>query len=314
MQRKYLSGVKLLFALVLAFACAPSGAEVAVAEHVFRGGSAADREKYIALGYGRSYPDDPAWKARAYELSTAGRVFAIWLPGRMDPSGEVWKSRAGMIKPSRANWFQDGFIDLIIGGRPASDFPAEPVSVVSGDDRGSVSIKWLHPEAEVEMEFSLLSGDDKLLVRTTVTPESAIPSYAIRLIAYPGSYGGGYGPGREHRDREAATPERVIQRPASEDNLGHSTLALEPGEPWVLFYDKNFDVGEGQGEGPCAVMFSPDEASRAVVSVRNYECILTLSYPGTDGPSVSHLLLWDFSGMSNQSALEYMQSLDFVHE
>ena len=135
----------------------------------------------------------------------------------------------------------------------------------------------------------------------------------MHLTAYPSSSVGGYAAGLETRNREGLTAKRTLSRQEREDKTGGIMVNLEKDEPWVLFYDKYFDVAENRGEGPCAALFSPKEAITATANITNYPCILKISYPADNKPVSSHIVLWDFNGMTNQAAAEYMKALEIQH-
>ncbi len=299
--------------VVIMFAYAgAAGAVVTVEQHLFRGGNEEDRAEYFAQdigfwGSGR-YPEESEFKSRLYKLRTGSTYYALWCLGKVDKDSGDWKTSVGMPKPGRANWHTNGFYSVIINGEAAQDYKAA-VEDVSGGEKGMVKISWDHPDAVVRAEFTLLDGDDKLIITTNVEPKRRIPGYEVRLLAYPSSLAGGYDRGLAVRDREGLTAKRVLEREEREDNTGLINTDLEKDEPWVLFYDNHFDVAQTRGEGPCAALFSPEEVTAARVSVHTYHCRLMLNYPAADSPVSSHIAVWDFHGMTNHEAKEYMKNI-----
>ena len=256
------------------------------------------------------YPEDKTYLGRLVRLSSGTTDYVFYCPGKVDPAAGTWVAQLGLCAPSKANWYSNGFLDVVVNGKPARGFPASIVRA-DGGERGTFSFAWEHPDARVTAEFALLPDDDKLLLRTTLEPRGEIPHYEIRLLCYPGSIRGGFEPDKMKRKREACTATRVLERPEREDNSGHVSAALTPDEPWVLLYDRHFDIAQCRGEGPCAVCYDPGEVEKATVSVENYSCRAVFRYPGR--LLVSHLVLWDLNGLSNRAARRYMESLEVLH-
>jgi len=316
MRKKYnlkCSRIIVSVAIVATFLATSLFAEVNVKEYTFRGGNESDRAEYFAQikdvqlwGSGK-YPEDTSFMGKMFKMSTANIKFVLWCPGRIDPVTNEWRSAVGMVKPSKANWYTNSFYNVRISGKNGSDYKTVIEEVKGGEDKGVVKINWHHPDALVTVKFILLDGDDKLLAETKIQPKTDIKGYQIYLVCYPSSMAGGWKPGLKIRDREALTNKRIIKRPKKEDNKGYISVMLEKDEPWVLFYDKYFDVANNRGEGPCAVLYSPKEVNKVKLTVENYSCEIFLDYPAS---TISHLMLWDFHGMTNQAAAEYMRNLE----
>jgi len=297
--------------LALALSCGAACAQVEVETMVLRGANKRDREAYFGQsirfwGTGK-YPDDPSFLAHLIRMSSGRADFVLWRRGKTDPATGAWLACLGMCRPSSANWYQNGFYDVVINGRKATASKTEAVEAEGGAE-GRVAIAWDHPDARVVLAITLLADDDKLLLETVLEPRAEFAEYQIRLLCYPSCMKGGYRPGLMLRKREACTPTRALVRPENPSNTGAVKAELTPDEPWVLFYDNYFDPGLNRGDGPCAACWHPGEAKRAAVSVGNYNCDLTLTYP-RDVAS-THLVLWDFGGTSNRAAKAYMGSLE----
>ena len=293
---------------------ASTAGEVAVRVVHLPGGTEEGRRAYLAQpirfwGSGQ-YPEDTAFLGRIVRLSSGTTDYVFNCPGKVDSVTGKWLAQVGLCAPSKANWYSNGFLDVVINGKSARDFPAEIVRA-EGGEKGTVTFAWEHPDARVIAEFALLPNDDKLLLEIKLEPRTELPHYEVRPICYPGSIRGGFKPDKMKRKREARTHTRVFERPEREDNGGHVSAVLGPDEPWVLFYDRHFDVAQCRGEGPCAVCYHPDEVETATVSIENYSCRAVLRYPGR--VLSSHLVLWDLNGMSNHAGRRYMESLEVLH-
>jgi hypothetical protein len=298
-------------ALMLIVPLDRAAAAVSVNRLTLRGGNTEDRAAYLrqpARFWGSSkYPDNTDFLGELVTLSNERMSFQLWCPGTRDPNKQAWTTGLGMPGPSKANWYANGFLDVVIDKVGLAKCPAA-IDNVSGGEQGTLDMHWIHPEGTVRVRLTLLAGDDKLLVTVALETPGDSPAYRVELRCYPGSIQGGFAPDKLLRDRHAETAGRILERPEQQDNSGHLKAELTRDEPWILFYDKYFDPAEGRGEGPCALCYHPAEVSAATVSVENYACWARLDYPA--GTDMSHLVLWDFCGVGNSDARRYMHALN----
>jgi len=299
-----------LILILLAASLPPAAAEVSVRQWTFRGGDAEGRAAYFAQshrfwGTGQ-YPTDPAFLGKMVTMSTGMTKFLLWCRGKVEARTGEWRSSIGMGRPSKANWFQNSFYIVRIDGERCIDYRTE-LGEVRGGEKGTCVVTWHHPKAVITSTFTILDDDDKLLVQTNVAPQASFKRYRVELVCYPSSLAGGYDRGLKTRDREASTAHRILKRPKRDDNKGYVNATLTRDESWVLFYDRYYDVARNRGEGPCAVAYSTAEAIQANVSVTNYGCTLALEYPASQ--QTSHLVLWDFNGLPNAEAQDYLRYL-----
>jgi hypothetical protein len=289
------------------------GARAQVTANVwtFRGANTDDRRAYFAQpvrfwGSGK-YPDDPATLSRLVVLSSGRTAYGLWVQGKTDAKTGAWHAAMGMCLPSKANWYSNGFLDVLIDGKNLTGCPTEFLGAQGGKE-GTAQVRWKHPAGNIQAELQLLPGDDKLLMRVSVSPNGEACPYTVALRCYPGSIRGGFKPDRLRRKREALTAKRVLVRPEWEDNNGYIKTDLAKDEPWVLFYDQFFDVGDNRGEGPCAVCYHPGEVTKSSAVVENYGCFARFEYPA--GRRDAHIVLWDLRDMSNAAARDYMHALE----
>lgn len=285
-------------------------AEVSVKQWVFKGADAESRTAYFAQahrfwGTGQ-YPADPAFLGKMVTMSTGKTEFLLWCTGKVDPATSKWISSIGMGKPSKANWYGNSFYSMRIDGKDSNQCPTE-LGEVAGGEKGSVTLVWRHPSARIAATFTLLDADDKLLVETKIEPRSTFKTYQVKLTCYPSSMAGGFTAGLATRDREGLSAKRALVRGNRAENRGYVNVTLAKDEPWVLFFDKHYDRALNRGEGPCAAAYSVKEATKALASVQNYSCHLTLTYPSS--VTASHVILWDFKGMTNETAKGYVEDL-----
>ena len=306
MRRRYVSAMTSL-AVVVAVA-ASLRAEVSVKQWVFRGGDPKGRAAHLALKKrfwaSGKYPADPALLSKMVALSTGKTEFLLWFRGKVD-AANTWRATVGMGRPSNVNWYQNDFYEVHIGRKAGHQFKTELVEAKGGEE-GVVTCRWSHDAGVITTRFVLRDGDDKLLIETRVAAKGKAKRYTVKLIAYPSSAAGGYSRGLKTRDREALTPKRTLRRPAKKENRGYVNATLTKDEPWVLLYDKHYDRDLNRGDGPCAMAYPPRQATSARVSVQNYGCFVWLAYPVN---SPSHIAVWDFKGLGNKAAMEYMKAL-----
>ena len=230
-----------------------------------------------------------------------------WTAVRMDSGRKVLGVRCNGkqvgLGPGSENWYGNGFLLTAVGGVKSSAHPATMSVVERGPEKGVVKVAWDMPGGLVAALLELRSGDDKLLL-TVKLPEAKRRS--VQLLCYPSSFAGGYRQGRTIRRRHSFTATR-------DSTLGEKhdlNTTLTEDEPWVLFADDHFDVAHSRGVGPCAALYFPHEVSNATAATGNYACYLTL-VPKPDVAAL-HIVLWDFTGVTNADALEYMRAIELV--
>lgn len=197
----------------------------------------------------------------------------------------------GMPAPSAENWYHSGFLFIAVNGHDLGTVPLSSMVASEQGRRGMVDMVWHHPVASVRARFAGLCGDDKLMVEIAVEPRQDIRSITVQARCYPSFFTAWH-----HRKgaRRVKTPSKLIQE--------GQTVALEPSANWwLLYYDEVFDVAKGEGVGPCAMAFLPDEAEAVKVRVGDYAVDTTIRY----GSSVRRIRLafWDMKGSTNADAL-----------
>ena len=266
----------------------------------------AGRSSYMALpfriwGSGKYLPD-PAQRISIILLSNSCSSYALQLSGKETPDGR-WLAALGMPYPSKANWYAQSFFTFQCGSVKSAHCQVEIMDCQSGQERGMLRLRYRKDDFAAKVEVTLLENDNKLLFAMHLeSVPSGIENYSLDFLCYPSSYGGGFDAGKELRDREVKTSVRTL--PCDKTSL------LEKEEDWLCFYDKYYDLALNRGDGPCAVLFNPQQVQRAEARISNYACSLRLNLPVSQS---AFLMLWDFNGWSNRSALEYMQALKISH-
>ncbi|MDD5706421.1 MAG: hypothetical protein PHR35_10870 [Kiritimatiellae bacterium] len=190
----------------------------------------------------------------------------------------------------------------------------------ANEETGGVEVRWDNYSATTCVRFTAQAQEARLAVDVKVLPKVKTDCLSLYLRCYPNAYAGGNA-GAALRRRRILTPNRDVA--ATSNSL--QTIVLQKEEPWVVYYDVNFDkdqshaVSEGArwtGAGPCALAYDVRQTTQAVVRLANYHIDTVLSYP----PAVRemNLMLWDFGAgpgaKNNRDALNYFKSLKIRKE
>ena len=173
-----------------------------------------------------------------------------------DPAAAVpGEGYIGMSRPVAANWYAGGFFDLKLNGQTIG---TRMVSVFAGHasgDRGYVDYVFDDPQAIVRVRMVGLAGGDCLHAQVLLEPRVEIEEVSLALRCYPSGFI--TGPTRYvlTASRDLATGERV-------------SLDLKE-EWWLNCYDSTRGQGAA-GDGPCSVLWLPDQTQGAMVNVGRY--------------------------------------------
>lgn len=279
-------------------------ADVKVNNLELKGADEASRKAYMAQpvrlwGTGQ-YSTDPQQRVNLISLSNSKTAFILKLDGKVNDKNELTAS-LGMMSPSVANWYANGFFNFDVGGMTEKNTSVKIADIKSSPELGSVALLYTGPDFKAELTVSLAENDDKLMIEFKPEHKSSqARHYRVGLLCYPSSLGGGYQAGLKVRQREGMIPSGTLP---CKDNFA----TLNPLAPWVLFYDRHFDVKNNRGEGPCAVLFNSKDAARQDLLIGNYSCEMNIWYPME---RTAQFILWDFHNWSNESAQNYMKELE----
>ncbi|NLF92641.1 MAG: hypothetical protein GX564_02040 [Oligosphaeraceae bacterium] len=235
--------------------------------------------------WGRNqYPVKPGERGTVLTLANPRVKYAFMLLGREDADG-AWFPAVGMPKPSKANWSSTGFFEF-----QAGDLHSRRCSVAIGEGQDdAIVLLYRSSDFQAEARWQLLPDDDRLFFTF-----AANRPYTLHFTTYPSSYGGSWSAGQKLRQRFAVTPTRT---------LAEGKHPLQAAEYYVFLAYHYFDPAQNRGEGPCALLYHPGQ-SRAEVLVQNYSCRISLS-----GSGRCAAVLFDFHGLANTAALEYLRAL-----
>jgi hypothetical protein len=234
-------------------------------------------------------------------LDSGIRCYTLKYSACVDPSHPgvraLEEGYVGMPTPTVANWYHSGFFFIRVNGQEVGELPLLDMRATERGPRGGCHLVWETPDARVRLQFLLAPGSERLLCQVTCTPKQdrRVESIEILLRCYP-SFFTAYN--KRQGDRTLITPRTEGHEP--------STVTLEPAaDTWLLYQDTVFDVAKGEGDGPCAMLFLPDEVAAGTVELTNYPVNTTLkAAPGTQR---LRFAFWDFAGRTNAEALAFLR-------
>ncbi len=193
-------------------------------------------------------------------------------------------SGLGMPAPSNRNWYDAGFIDVLVDGHSLDETRAT-FEQVGNRVRGT----WKTTGATVILTLQL-RPDAGLAIHGRVLPGTASkpPSIVVKLWCIPsaGSW--------NDMDKWIATATRTVQHTRS--------VRLDPvREPWIIFYDKTYDIPHLHAEGPAGLLLDPDAVEHAAINLASY--VVETAIHLKPGARTFRLAVWDFHGSRNADIL-----------
>ena len=202
----------------------------------------------------------------------------------------------GMTSPSAANWFYQGFLNIIVDGRDIGTTPLSSMLVSESQKRAIVDMVWHDEAADVRLRFLALPQHDNLFAEIALEPKQEIKSLQLYLKCYPSYF-------TAYNHREGA---RRIQTPAALLVPDQSVTLPAKDNWWCVYYDRIFDVAKGEGDGPCGLLLLPEEVKTLTLDVGGYMIGTRITYPAA--ARRIRLALWDFTGKTNASVLARMKT------
>jgi len=249
--------------------------------------------------------DNPTATNVAVVFTNRCKTIAIRYAGREAEDQEGVRRFCGNFGwvPPNCNWYHDGFFRVTLNEDQGLRYRFRLLETESGAE-GRARFVAEMPDARVVVAFSLLPGDDKLRLDLELQPNvgKEIESASVFFGCYPSDFAVHH---PQTRRRAMLTSKRKLLNPGPKGAPSGATLTAE--EPWVLFYDRHYDVAYGRGHGPCALAY---DVSRCTATARcgSYHCVVGANLrPGVRRIS---FVLWDLSGVGNADAIEYMKSLE----
>ncbi len=229
----------------------------------------------------------------------------------------LFSSGLGMDKPASENWAEGGFFDLTLDGVSLCDSRAAFSVFGAGEETGGLEVVWNNERATTSVRITAQSQEVRLLVEARVALKVAPGKVAMHFRCYPNTHAGNAA-GASLRERHLCTARRDV---AMKHGQPAQALALAPSEPWMIYYDAAFDLGQTRaaagnggswtGTGPCALAYDVNDVHQVTVFLTNYHIDTMLTYPA-DAPSM-RVLLWDFARGSgarrNREVIEMFKSV-----
>lgn len=242
-------------------------------------------------------PDHPGHLFREQEARfNLGRVgYTIVYKACVDPAHEgkvaPLEGYIGMPAPASSNWYHSGFLFISLNGRDIGTTPLNAMLVAERGARAILDMVWEDEVANVRARFLGLPDRDHLYCEIALEPKQDITSITVELRAYPSFF-------TSWHKRDGA---RRIQTPATLIEQG-APVTVPAADNWsAVYYDEIFDVARGEGEGPCAMLLVPDEATDIAFTPGSYAVNTRISF----APEARRLrfAFWDFKGLPNAEAL-----------
>lgn len=244
---------------------------------------------------------DHKFEERSIVLDSGTRCYTLKYCACVDPSHPgvraLEEGYIGMPTPTPANWYHSGFFFVRVNGQEVGELPLLDMRATEFGARGACHMVWETPDALVRVQFLLPSASERLLSQVTCTPKEGrdVESIEVLLRCYPSFFTSHH---RRQGDRTLITPRTESHEPAA--------VPLEPAaDTWLLYQDGVFDPARGEGDGPCAMMFLPDQIAGGTVQLTSYPVNTTLK--ALPGVRRLRFAFWDFSGRTNAEALALLR-------
>ena len=200
----------------------------------------------------------------------------------------------GMPGPHACNWYHSGFLFVILNGQDIGPMPLSSMAAAETGKRAIVDMVWHHEIADVRVRFVGLPGEDHLCCEIALEPKQEIKTLDVRLLCYPSFFTAAYG---RNGARRIKTPVTLV--------LQDKQATLPAAESWwACYYDEVFDVANNEGDGPCAMMFAPEEADKISFNCGDYGVTTAISYKPT--ARKLRFAFWDFVKRTNADVLATM--------
>ncbi|OGV73213.1 MAG: hypothetical protein A3K19_30465 [Lentisphaerae bacterium RIFOXYB12_FULL_65_16] len=238
------------------------------------------------------------YENRTITLKTGDTLFSLHYRACVDEShGDrvgIVEGYLGMPQPSNENWYGGGFFRLALNGEDVGSYRLVDVCVSEQGERGQCEWVWETPAATVRLRFLLEAGANHLKAEAVWQPKVEITKASISLLCYPSFFTSWH---KRKGERRVITPRT--------DQPEGKPFDLVPAEDTYLFYcDRIFDVANGEGKGPCAVLFRPEDTQAGKVSVGGYGTTTDLEVK--PGVTQVRMAFWDFTGKTNTAAQAWL--------
>jgi len=196
----------------------------------------------------------------------------------------------GMTAPSNRNWYDAGFIDVLVNGKSLDAF-TPTFERVSGAQGEELVATWETDAGSLALRFGIWEGGLRI---TGQWAGDAAAKLSLRLFTIPGAGWGSW----TDMDKFVTTPSATTP---------HGTpVKLQPGERWLFLADKTYDIPHEHAEGPCAVLFG-DPIPAVQCDNGTYVVQIDGDYP--PGTKEFRLAVWDLHSLKNDEGLQTLQEI-----
>ena len=254
--------------------------------------------------------DDSGWKQtksgiwyRLIMIKTNNVDYGFQFLSKEEPEPEgTTLIGIGVRYPTKRGWYENGFVNIYLGEESIFGHTAKiDLNLV----KGIIEVCWDVEGESIKMLFTAEDNSDNFSLE--IKNELKIKNIPIRVefCCYPGDY---KKKEPDKRDRWIATAKRQISH--GEGPTSKRTVTLDPEEEyWIFYYDKKLDpIKLGKWSATCGLLYSPDEPEKVEVEIWNYPIKTRFYYPAR--VKSMHYVLWEFAGISNSQAMEYMKKLE----
>lgn len=213
-----------------------------------------------------------------------------------DPKVVPLEGYIGMPLPASCNWYHSGFLRILLDGEDIGQYPLADFAALDSGERGLCRMVWDYPGGRVRVSFVLEADGRCLKTQILLAPNQPPTSISLALNCYPSFF-------TSHYKRQGA---RRILTPATEVKEGATANVPAADNWWALYQDEVFDVARGEGEGPCALLLMPAQADEVHFAPGGYAVPTTITFKPDQRDL--RLAFWDFKGLTNAEALEYLKA------
>lgn len=217
----------------------------------------------------------------------------------------------GLPEPTPVNWYSEGFLEAWANGVNLGAFKPRFVGPVDEGKKGVVDLVWRATPGWfggryigwARARFLALPKGSNLLCEFSLQPEIPVTEFIVCLQALP-CYRTSLtvAPGR----RKAVTSVRELIQPELEGPVRADFPLDLRREFWLLLCDEVFDKAKEKGVGPCALLFLPEQAMGAKVTVTHYFVRVKLDAKPEVG--TLRLAIWELPHLSNQAAFSFLKA------
>ncbi len=201
----------------------------------------------------------------------------------------------GMPGPCSCNWYHGGFLRVLLDGRDIGNTALSSMLVSETCGRGMVDLVWHHKSADVRVRFLGLPGNDCLFCEIRIEPRRKLKTVTIKLRCYPSFF-------TSFHKRKGA---RRIQTPGLLVEEGKKIQAAAGDNWWAVYYDEVFDPARREGNGPCAMLLDPDQATTIRFRPTGYPVDTLVQYKPE--ARTIRMVFWDFKGTANAAAIKALR-------